>query len=1090
MAQFESQENILRFWEIQEKRIDYACNIRHWLNPKNWNITIGYSDYLYSPIPPYSFKEKKRAANLNILCNYHIIYNTRPIEYSIDPESGLYEFLPPKREQNKALLKNIIASKQMYFMDEKVDLVWATAEELEDVRIYYVDAKSIATISQETREKVYGNHVTNAKPPGHAINDVVGVAVPNERFIEAIAQFATYGPSDLIYYNKWKINNNKEKTIRSKRSLNNFDILSDEYLKYNFKAFELQKNMMYVLLELAFPDQNGDCLALIELFQQENLLKYKLLISVGINVIGNPFIAFSKRLEDRVNELYPFSLNSIFDISDNKIKGSALFFYSAKGTINQFNFKPINSSLTLRTQSYEQILDPQYLVQKFRGYNVHEIDKSEEKWDEKDWLKQLVRLYFSEQWVYLNNNDVNTASGINRDKLFLDKLRKELKLSKGPFKENLNRLIKKAEDDKSFFLVRRGYKYGQYKRIIGSDSSYVYLFNNNTQLLTRMPMFAFWFNVYQNELWDDVFEQTKWIIPASKLVVWGSTGIIVGALFLEYLVVENFLVGAKRYLIKKVEEVVISKLIEERFNALINRLYLLLFDTILSLFPSISKNNILELPYRFLKGLLHGYTHDAINSLLNNAISIANLEPKSYKAYKACEKINATINKVDEKITLIKPLLDNQLTETLLSNFSQAFTDAIISIMAILHNLYFLDYEQVEIYLDVYTELTGAEKITKSDWDQLRFNHLLETIKSYDKSIKEAQTTVKDIYSDAKHHIDFFEKAVQHAELLMLTNIATGGLLIALFVGAMGSFLKNTGKWGSIVVLPGLSSGILIGAAVNKDVRDGVINGLNTLIDSRLGKITPDKMELLGQFIGQIWGGISLNKTVFGKNETWTGRVKSSDNAGSFFTKSFLVNETKISPVLPILKLILFKYTYLIERFIKTSKQEWEKLSTEIEDILNENEFSDIIKEDKSFTIGKLLQIIAVINNVISNWLKELSKIPELTSNITKFSERLKSLSPQQIPTFNQMRNGGKSIEDWGEYAAETFLFIFLSQLNTSLIGLTKSIELMAKPVNPDSTPGISIIFLLQIIGLQINDKEIKHILERDFENVFGKMSK
>ncbi len=126
-----------------------------------------------------------------------------------------------------------------------------------------------------------------------------------------------------------------------------------------------------------------------------------------------------------------------------------------------------------------------------------------------------------------------------------------------------------------------------------------------------------------------------------------------------------------------------------------------------------------------------------------------------------------------------------------------------------------------------------------------------------------------------------------------------------------------------------------IGFAISDEFRDAVfdvVKDIGKLLDKgltfMLGQtFNVERMQRLGTFVGHIWGGISLNKAVLGKDKKWIEKWKT-QSPGRFLGGAFLRKEMSVSPILPIIKLCLFNYVILIEDVVKASKKEWDLMRT------------------------------------------------------------------------------------------------------------------------------------------------------------------
>lgn len=126
----------------------------------------------------------------------------------------------------------------------------------------------------------------------------------------------------------------------------------------------------------------------------------------------------------------------------------------------------------------------------------------------------------------------------------------------------------------------------------------------------------------------------------------------------------------------------------------------------------------------------------------------------------------------------------------------------------------------------------------------------------------------------------------------------------------------------------------------------------------------------------------------------------------TFLTSRNLREQLKVSKFLPIIKLLLFNYWYLAEDVIKASKETWDSLKNDIDNILYDEELSDITKSDSKISFRQILKILEVIDNTLIDWLRKLSEEPELAEQIFKTEELIKKAKTAYIPSFNDLREG------------------------------------------------------------------------------------
>ncbi|MCA9623194.1 MAG: hypothetical protein KC731_29445, partial [Myxococcales bacterium] len=897
-------------------------------------------------------------------------------------------------------------------------------------------------------------------------------------FKELARDRATYKDSDGSYYAKWK-GKPPQRTPKWQAPLA-FDLLSDAYLQENFRALVLEEGAVYLYLRVL-----GDVAAYLIQLDLEDLsrgLTWRFVSAGDHTPVGN----FFEIAEDRLAELKK---------QKARPTAEAWFIFARDGTekpsVVLLPAADAGARHDVGDAYFEQVVDPQYVVQSTREKAFDDIDDAQKRWKSRDWLKEMVRLHFSEPWVWFWNNTYQQMFyDIDRDALFLRELQAAEKEASGPLKLKLRSFLQEARKDPSLFLVRRGSQYRKRKRVIGSDESYVYFYDNDANLVTRIPMGVFWKNVNIIQISTVIHDSTKGIVPIVKVITWGGLVVMGWGIFGTATLVNGF----RQYVQERVRGAIVDAALHDKFIALRNRILLSLLNPILALVPVDHTNTTLGRSFAFFRGFLLGYTHDALVAMYKRWDALASLEPGTLRALRMLEKIQGVLRLVDEKLSLIKSKVSKRVGELLLERFAAAFVQAIKAIIGLVNNLYFLDYERVKPFLVAYEKLTGEKSFTERAWDEHRHKHLLETFRQYHSAIEREATDVASLYSDVQKGIKVLQGAVWGAESFLILETATGGALVALVVYGLTQGAKVAWKAGKYA---GAAAGAaaIVGAAVSpsfrKDLLEAIVDiakavgkGAARALSFALGDtINPPRMEKLGQLIGEVWGGITLNRAVYGEKKGWGERWKTRSSYEGFVTASFLDKQLRVSPILPIIKLALFNYVYLVEKVIEDSKQAWEELEDELQVILvGDPEFSDIIENDHTLTLAKIVGIIQAVDRVLTNWLQRLAEEPELAARIEEMASLIDDVSPKALPTFKSLRDG--TFEDGG-WSRQAVLFVVLSHLQSSLRLLAESIESLHRPVDPKDDTSISVVYLLQMLGFQQSQEELEELLDAGFEETF-----
>jgi hypothetical protein len=1033
--------------------LDALFNQSKWLDPLDWTMFIGFSDYLKKQAIPDDFKDKKRAGNLNIFSKYVTIHDRQPVKVIADEDS--FRFILPDMTNDDGIIYH-------YNLERRVDLVLDNEQEFDACDFPYDTL--IKDLSPAFREKVYKQFFFQIKPPP-SDNPSGG-----DRFMITAAEKGTYKLKPVIrpYYAKW---------LDPKPTKNNrvfaFDNLSDEYLQENFHGFDLQKDKVYLRLKMQVEGEREiSVLTMLNLDVDrfvrdppapDNSLGRQALLVSGIGTIGNHF--------DMLNAAIKIARNK-----KKKISCTAYFFYAITGTDKLPDYFNLANQLMpgVRLGNQEQVMDPQFMLQRMLGRSINDIEEAQKKWDYMRWVKELVRTQFSEHWIFFRNHDLGAFIQPDREKLFLKELREEVQKAQGPMKEKLAEFLKIAEKDASLHMIRRGIpftKYDRHSRIAGADDYYIYLWNNHTRLFTRFPMSFLWQEISIGQTVEDIYQRTKGLVPMCKIVAWGGVAVIAFPLIGG---IQAVTFGVRAYLGEKIRGLTVEALarLTGLYEDLKKRLLLMLIETALSIFPK-KGDNVFFIAIGLIRGFLKGYTFDTYDALFKKWNAVATLEPSTFRAIKLLQRIESTLRKIDEKMSLLKNRVDEKAAKLLLERFSGSSIEIFRGIISMLNNLYFLEYEQVKEILSISTEINEAPPITKEQWDKLRHRHLVETFKKYDEQIRNAGKSVKELYDDIQNNIRIIHTAVGAVEAVMLFEAVNGGLLVAVFMSLIKPLAKPkvvAAATGTLFFLRGFDQGI-------KDIGGVVGKGLDYFLGENK---SVERIERLGEIIGQIYGGITINKALFGK-KTWTERWKEDGkNPLKFMGKALLRKELSVGLLMPALNLVLFKYVYLIEKVIKTSKAEWETLLKSYDMIIyGDPEFNDLIAEDQVMTVEKIQRLLNATEQVLANWLKQLAQIPDLTDSINKMVDFTGKIQPDKIPSFQELRDG-RDIVDWSK---EAFMFILLSHLHASVKRIADGFHGLQTAVTADKD--ISVLGVLDLLGFLQKGKESDETLDTGFDEIF-----
>jgi hypothetical protein len=247
---------------------------------------------------------------------------------------------------------------------------------------------------------------------------------------------------------------------------------------------------------------------------------------------------------------------------------------------------------------------------------------------------------------------------------------------------------------------------------------------------------------------------------------------------------------------------------------------------------------------------------------------------------------------------------------------------------------------------------------------------------------------------------------------------------------------------------------------------------------------TPERMQRFGQILGVVVASVVISRAVIKKGE-WANRWKQSKGAkgiATFWGKETLRQQFNINPLLPGLKLVLFHYVEMVQEVVTDSGTAWDDFQDKAAAILlgeNDPTLAGIVEEDKGITLPKLIDIMKLADALLLKWLKQLAGTPGLTEEISVIAEKLKTFAPSQLPPLDELTN------DPAEWAREAIMYIVLTHLQGGLNMLIHSLQSMLDPINPKDTNPVSVGFVLQTLGFNLQEADAMEALDRNFDAAF-----
>ncbi|HKU74725.1 MAG TPA: hypothetical protein VJR02_12510 [Pyrinomonadaceae bacterium] len=926
-------------------------------------------------------------------------------------------------------------------LQRRVDLVLDSKEEMLASKFPFYE---VATrLSRIVREKIYRQPLANIRLP-----DKESDQLNYNGFFTAAAQDGTYDHTNKQrdYYQKWKVKETKDPADREYKPEN----LSDDYIKLNFIPLELQRDRVYLFLEF-------DDIRLIFKVFFNNSRRGRVFVRDLLNLEG---ITNDRDILKLIVERYD---NLLINNQTVTPPPSLTFLYSFDGSDGSPDWltptTKIPGGLVFPDQ---EVIDSRYHVKQLWNIPFEGPDPANTiGWTYQEWVQELVRLKFSDSWVWLRDNPYGGRNTPRppRNPLFLDEMRSAAADPKNPLRQQLLKFIRLAEEDKNLYLVPRGSRVAATLRLVGADQDYVYLYHKTLKLIIRIKQEMFFEDYFAIGVFAKViYRNSEGLIPLSKIVVWGGLAVMSFVIIGPAIIAERF----RAYVLDRLSSVPLKRAAQETIKKFRTDLVLMFANVILGVFPTTHYTAM-------VRGFLTGYTTDTFEALISKWGSLIDLEPTSLKIIKTLSRIQAAVNKVDDTLSKLKSSVDENSRKLLEDRFVKFILSMWSGSLLLAHNLYYLEYEQVKVLLDLFAKLGDKPPINQQEWDRLRHRHLLLTLTNFDKELKSGKKQLVGLYSDVQGAVQLAQKALRLASVAFVANKATGGMLT---------------DW--VVLVPGIG---IFAATHTEETGKAISKTAGLLYDQFVDhNYTPQEMEKLGELLGRFFGAMMINKKIFGKGMSTRDRWKFK-NLKRRVDDKLLTDELGLSFVVPMIKLVLFHYVLMVEGVLDATKKvwnQWDALQDEIEIILwGKPENWDVFPpEDEVIDLRKIGLIVTKLIHILVDWLQELAKVPQLQESMVKMTTTLKEMknsAPLKMPKLQEIIDGKFDGEGWSRDALG---FIMLASLHAALQHFAEALIYFSEQVHAKGSTPVSLGDLLALLEFKLSAKEATDILDRNMDDL------
>ncbi|MHA7832698.1 MAG: hypothetical protein ACX93O_16495 [Flagellimonas sp.] len=986
--------------------------------PEECSIHLGI--YRNANPPRSLLKDKGRAQQLGAIMQHVLVFDDKKLRVSGEYPNNQFHANHVWKNQNN--LRNAFFDRVI----QRADLVYDKYEALRHAGI--VGAEAISKSSLFIRNRNFERSFEDILPPTTVRHEHI------EAFYGSLANGGTYD-KDGKYYHKYLDPSPSEDTLQS------FDPnrLTDDYIRKNLFEVIPVKNEPHVL----FRKKSHWIVYQLKLDSQ-NKVSWELLFSKG----------FSPG-DDLLHVMNPL---------DSPTPIEAIFFFTASGSSTM---KPVEQEVYKFDGIFkeERYFDPAVWVKEELEMKEDDPDAFDDEWD---WFVAMMEIRFGNR-IYEVRASAAMSQFLNRKTLVFDPLKEASRKAKGEYKKRMTEALQMAQKDPdlNFFIQGMPLERTGKRLFIGTDSQYAYIRRTEIGLTSRIPINLFLQDLKITNIAGEVYDRTKHLIPIIAVFMILATGGAVGGVIGFGVLWMGFKYLVKDQIINQISKPAVKKVLA-RFKYQIR---VLMVDSIISLFP---RTNMKYL--EFTRGFLRGFSRDAIESLLKQYGTTLARGPSLYRWYRMFSRLEAALNTLKEKIDRLMSIVDKAASKLILDRFVRIGTKVRTAFILLTSNVHFLDYDAVDPYLEVYSELAGTKKPSRNLWERDRALRMVQLFDGYADEISQAT-----------------DKAIKQGKELN-ASILSGTIKAVSVTKDLSTVLKLSGHFGMIATIAGVG-GLTVGVGLDFWKNEGgatkllgklLLKGPQALLQ---GKYSSKQVGQLGQIIGHVAGGFFLNGAIFAKG-TKLGKVKELGkkktgskliNARNKMFSSFVTGELGLGHGRPIIQLVFSHYIILLERLVELKDEFLEETEEKISKLLYGTEsyveFQATARQPISFQKAKNLTLL--IDDILMAQLDRLMEEPGLDQELKRAANYLKRA---KAPTWEDLIEGKIP----KEFSRRAITFAAVMHLQNALSEIADMLDLILSPVETARGDDVSIEELLSILGLTTTEEEAFRVKSEELKSTFS----
>ena len=474
-----------------------------------------------------------------------------------------------------------------------------------------------------------------------------------------------------------------------------------------------------------------------------------------------------------------------------------------------------------------------------------------------------------------------------------------------------------------------------------------------------------------------------------------------------------------------------------------------------------------DLPGRWLafaRGFFHGYVYDTIYDHLVNHVFLDTITkgPREVRMVMAAKKVFATVDKMLDIVHTLEQELDDNAIQQGLNHFKGAAGKLAEGAAMLFSAIYYLPHDQAEPLLKMFGQNAAGQPPDPKLWAaeaQRQLGHVTALLGKL-AHLKSAEEVLEEL------------KSSKALKALMVVAVLEPQIIWGVEYAWHKHMPKGTG-WPTFLFVA--LAGILYLDHVTDDKFAIVLSDLIVDLLRNFPGATAERAELVGKLIGDFYGGMVMNNTVWSEGDLDHGGKKKPSLLAKWRMSEPLSGSTvwgnvKWGPIDSILELLFNRYLFLFEKlkkvpgevgkardFIADSVQSMSDKKLDEEGWGHLKDFHDdshkgLSMKQIGLAIVKLRKQLAVD---LDSFLKHHHKdIEEYQNDIVAFNRLVeKSGFDFHVPA--------------NEKEAKFLYHQMLRHLYLALDSLAEALRLLFEPFTKS---GFSWIRLLQELGLDVGD--------------------